>query len=92
MTENEINKLCNELGLVMTSWCDRILYEGYIVGNYYYIEKKSEYKIEFLCSNIHTFNYYTAKMESVRLIKDIKKFIIDTKKLEIEKDFKNELK
>ena len=89
MTEKTIHKLCAEFGIQMIDFRNRLIYKGYVIGNYYFgpNPNKTDYVIDIWGTNIRTTNYTTARKAICKKSKDIKKCIVDNKKLEIEKDF-----
>ena len=89
MTEKTIHKLCAEFGIQMSDFRNRLIYKGYVIGNYYFgpNPNRTDYKIDIWNTAIRTTNSTTARKAICKRIKDIKKIIVDNKKLEIEKDF-----
>lgn len=89
MTEKTIHKLCAEFGIQMIDFRNRLIYKGYVIGNYYFSPNpnKTDYVIELWGTNIRTTNYTTARKAICKKSKYIKELIVDNKKLEIEKDF-----
>lgn len=89
MTEKTIHKLCAEFGIQMIDFRNRLIYKGYVIGNYYFgpNPNKTDYVIDIWGTNIRTTNYTTARKAIYKKSKDIKELIVDNKKLEIEKDF-----
>ena len=89
MTEKTIHKLCAEFGIQMIDFRNRLIYKGYVIGNYYFSPNpnKTDYVIDIWGTNIRTTKYTTARKAICKKSKDIKELIVDNKKMEIEKDF-----
>ena len=91
MTENELNKLCEEFNMIKIDFRNRLLYKNCVVGNYYFdaYEGNGEYRISFLVSSVCTYYYRTARKATIKRIEEIKKFIVSKKIEEINSEFEN---
>lgn len=57
MTSEQLQNLCNEFGMKMIDFRNRIIYFDYVVGNYYFDIDCESYKITFMGSTVNTKNY-----------------------------------
>ena len=91
MTEKTIHKLCAEFGIQMIDFRNRLIYKGYVIGNYYFGQNpnKTDYVIEIWGTNIRTTNYTTARKAICKKTKEIKSKMIKEKLKCVEKDFEN---
>lgn len=92
MTEKAIHKLCAEFGIQMIDFRNRLIYKGYVIGNYYFgpNPNKNDYVVELWGTTIRTTNYNTARKSICIKSKEIKELIVEHKKLEIAEDFEND--
>lgn len=88
MTKEQLKNLCAEFGMQIIDYRNRIIYCGYVVGNYYFdiIDGKS-YKISFIGSCVNTNNYKIARKEAIRKTKEIKNYRHQQMLDKIRKDF-----